>query len=141
MSFASFFPRRVVNVRVLWVARLAIAVVYIWFGVLKLLALSPASPMVSALAEVMFLPKGVDWTLVMGGAEVLLGLLFLFPRYTALAFWAMVGHLFFTALPLVFLPTMVWSGWFVPTLEGQYILKNVLLFSLGYVLFEMRKRR
>ena len=34
-----------------------------------------------------------------------------------------------TALPLVFTPDMVWQGWFVPTLEGQYIIKNTVLVS------------
>jgi uncharacterized membrane protein YkgB len=34
-------------------------------------------------------------------------------------------------LPLILLPNMTWTGPFVPTLEGQYIIKNVVLLALA----------
>jgi hypothetical protein len=34
-----------------------------------------------------------------------------------------------TFLPLYFLPTVTWSGILVPTLEGQYIIKNLVIIA------------
>ena len=36
-------------------------------------------------------------------------------------------------LPLVFLPQVAWQGLFVPTLEGQYIIKNILIAASAVV--------
>ena len=34
-----------------------------------------------------------------------------------------------TILPLFLLTTVTWSGFMVPTLEGQYIIKNILIIA------------
>jgi hypothetical protein len=34
-----------------------------------------------------------------------------------------------TFLPLVTLPAVTWQGAFLPTMEGQYIIKNLLIIS------------
>jgi hypothetical protein len=34
-------------------------------------------------------------------------------------------------MPLILLPEVTWSRPFVPTLEGQYILKNVVIIALA----------
>ena len=47
----------------------------------------------------------------------------------------MAGHLVTTIAPLILTTSMVWTHPLVPTLEGQYILKNALLFALGVSLF------
>ena len=47
-------------------------------------------------------------------------------RFTLLM---LVGQMLGTVTPLVLFLDVTWSGLFVPTLEGQYILKNVVLVS------------
>ena len=48
----------------------------------------------------------------------------------------MIVQMFTTFGPLVFLPSATWQRFlFVPTLEGQYIIKNVVLLALGYMIF------
>ena len=38
--------------------------------------------------------------------------------------------------PLIFLPEVTWQKFLMfPTLEGQYILKNVALLALGYIVY------
>lgn len=50
--------------------------------------------------------------------------------------------MFTTMLPLLLLPQYVWDGFLVPNLLGQYILKNVVLISLGLMLFvETREKQ
>ncbi|MBY0376653.1 hypothetical protein K2P96_01640 [Patescibacteria group bacterium] len=34
-------------------------------------------------------------------------------------------------IPLVLLPEVAWQGFMVPTLEGQYMIKNVLIIAIG----------
>jgi len=46
-----------------------------------------------------------------------------------------VGQTLGTVTPLFFFPAETFSTWlFAPTLEGQYIIKNVVLLSAGIVL-------
>jgi len=116
-------------------ARWALFLVYFWFGVLKIFSVSPASPLVSALLE-KALP-GVPMSFfgpAFGLFELALAVLFVIPKLTKLSVALTFFHLFMTVLPLVVLPNLVWSGWFVPTLEGQYIIKNVLIVAILLIL-------
>jgi uncharacterized membrane protein YkgB len=109
-------------------ARAAILVVYAWFGALKIFGMSPANPLVQQLLE-RTLPfiSFERFILFLGVYEIAIGVVFTIPRLERLAFALVVPHLFMTAGPLVFLPAVAWSGFLVPTLEGQYIIKNVLV--------------
>jgi uncharacterized membrane protein YkgB len=33
--------------------------------------------------------------------------------------------------PLLLVPDMAWNSWLVPTLEGQYIIKNIALIAIA----------
>jgi uncharacterized membrane protein YkgB len=109
-------------------ARTAILVVYAWFGALKLFGASPANPLVQNLLE-HTLPfiSFERFILFLGVYEVAIGVAFTIPRLERLAFALVVPHLFMTAGPLVFLPAVAWQSFLVPTMEGQYIIKNVLI--------------
>jgi uncharacterized membrane protein YphA (DoxX/SURF4 family) len=62
--------------------------------------------------------------------EMLIGVLFLIPKATRLAFVLFILHMGMTIMPLLLLPQIAWQGPFVPTLEGQYMIKNLILISL-----------
>mgnify|MGYP006969364929 CR=1 FL=1 len=125
-AIASFMER--IGVRLL---RYSLAVVFVWFGALKLVGMSPAEDLVRAtvywVSGDLFLP-------VLGVWEVLIGL-FLLYRPTirialALLFLQMPG----TVLPLFLLPDVAFTS--IPfglTLEGQYIIKNLALVSAAIV--------
>lgn len=121
-------------------ARFSIFLVYFWFGLLKILDLSPASPLVISLLE-----RTMPWIapdaflFTFGIIEVLIGILFLIPHFERLATFALVLHLVTTVMPLFLLPQIAWSGFLVPTLEGQYIIKNILLVALAIVIFSHLK--
>lgn len=124
-GFASFARRAYVPS-----ARLALSVVYIWFGALKVFDLSPAGPLASALVE-----RTVggayfeELFLALALGEVALGLLILVPRFTRFVVPVFLVHLAIVSGPLLLVPGLAWDGWFVPSLEGQYIIKNVLIVS------------
>lgn len=116
-------------------ARFAIFLVYFWFGALKVFDLSPASPMVlELLARTMpFFPPD-KFLIFFGLFEALVGILFLIPRFTKLAILLLFGHMFTTIMPLFIMPNYTWDSFLVPTMEGQYIIKNILIISLAVVL-------
>jgi uncharacterized membrane protein YkgB len=109
-------------------ARGSLFIVYFWFGFLKLAGLSPASPLAEALTAQTI---GMQWYDILFVAlavlECIIGVLFLIPRATRAAIFIMLLHMVLVCSPLVLLPSMVWQRPFVPTLEGQYIIKNVVL--------------
>jgi len=117
----------------LTIMRVGLGVVFFWFGALKLWpGLSPAEELVRNTTYFVdpdiFLPVLAVWEMAIG-----LGLIFgKFMRITLLLlFLQMPG----TALPLVILPDAVWTEFpHALTLEGQYIVKNLVLIGAGLVL-------
>lgn len=114
-------------------ARLALFIIYFWFGALKVIGLSPANPLVQKLLSTTLPQMSFEtFMLFFGLLEALIGILFLFrhewiSRVTIAIMWL---HMATTILPLFILPQIAWSAPFVPTLEGQYIIKNVALIAL-----------
>ncbi|MEX0771622.1 MAG: hypothetical protein WEB89_09645 [Balneolales bacterium] len=116
--------------------RLSLAVIFVWFGILKPLGLSPASELVISTVSWLPLFSPGQWLSLIGWWEVAIGLLFL-NRFTirlaiALLALQMVG----TFLPLVLLPEVTFQAGnipYAPTMEGQYIIKNLLIISAALV--------
>ena len=118
----SFFP----------FARIALFVVFFWFGILKLIDVSPANPLVSNLLEksLPFITFG-QFIVILGIWEMLIGICFLIPRFERMAMVLLVPHMITTFMPLILLPQIAWQGFLVPTLEGQYIIKNLVIIALA----------
>lgn len=116
-------------------ARFSLFVVFFWFGALKLLAVSPASAMVAQLQQqtLPFISFPTFITLF-GLYEMVIGLFFLFPRLTRVTLALLMPHLIATVLPLFLLPALTWENFLVPTMEGQYIIKNLAIIALAFSL-------
>jgi uncharacterized membrane protein YkgB len=113
-------------------ARAALFVVFFWFGILKLFDLSPASPLAEALTantvglqyfDVMFKTLSV--------VECIIGVLFLIPKATRVVIPLLLIHMIVVCAPLVLTPGEVWQAFLVPTLEGQYIIKNLVIVAVA----------
>ena len=116
--------------------RVSLAIIFIWFGLLKPLGLSPATPLVKATVSWMPLLTASQWVGVIGWWEVVIGVTFLFRSTLRIAIALLALQMTGTFLPLVMLPgTTFQSGWYplVPTIEGQYIIKNLLIISAALV--------
>ncbi len=117
-------------------SRIALFVIYFWFGLLKIIGLSPASAMVTELfgktmahmPVVSAMSPGL-FVILFGFFEVAIGILFIIPGKEKWAVWAFGIHMLTTTLPLFFLGPSVWSHVLVPTLEGQYVIKNIALIA------------
>jgi uncharacterized membrane protein YphA (DoxX/SURF4 family) len=118
--------------------RWSLGVVFLWFGVLKFFpGTSPAESLAARTIEVitfgLLAPRVSVILLALWESIIGLGLLIgVGMRITLLLlFVQMLG----TITPLFFFPgeTFIQTPW-VPTLEGQYIIKNLVLISAGLVL-------
>ena len=123
----AFFRRMAVPV-----ARFGLFVVFFWFGALKVVGLSPASGLVQQLFErtVPFMNFGTFFILF-GLFECLIGILFLIKGAERIVIPLLFIHMITTFGPLFFLPQETWTGFMVPTLEGQYIIKNLVIIATG----------
>lgn len=142
---AALFARRLDRQLVQWMARVApfavrvsLGIVFCWFGVLKFVpGLSPAEDLATRTMDVLtfgLVPPGVA-IVVLAAWESIIGLgliLNVAMRLTlSLLFLQMMG----TLTPLFLFPHEVFTHrLFAPTLEGQYIIKNLVLIGGGLVL-------
>ena len=116
--------------------RVSLAVIFIWFGLLKPLGVSPAQPLVRATVDWMPLLSPETWVAVIGWWEVAIGLTFLFHRTARIAIGLLAIQMVGTFLPLIILPSVTFQpgGFpFAPTMEGQYIIKNLVIIAAALV--------
>lgn len=113
-------------------ARLALFIVYFWFGILKVFNSSPAGPLANALTAKTIGVQNFSVAFhTLGLVECLIGILFLFPKATRIVIPLLFLHLIIVCSPLVLVPHLAWSHFLVPTLDGQYIIKNVIIGALA----------
>lgn len=108
--------------------RIAIGLVFVWFGALKLFpGVSPAEDLVRAttpwISGDLFVP-------LLGVWEVVIGLGFLSGRFLRATILLLFLQMPGTFLPVVLLPEQVFTAFPLGlTIEGQYIVKNLVLIS------------
>lgn len=107
--------------------RISLGIIFIWFGLLKVFGQSPANDLVARTVywfdPDIFIP-------ILGWWEALIGVFFLFHRTIRAAIFLLFLQIGGTFLPLVILPDVCFQGnFFALTMEGQYIVKNLLIIS------------
>jgi uncharacterized membrane protein YphA (DoxX/SURF4 family) len=113
-------------------SRIALFIIFFYFGILKLIGVSPADDLARALVDkVVGLTYFHELFIMLALFECVIGILFLIPKYTRIAVLLLFIHLPVVMSPLLLTPHEVWRSLFVPNLEGQYIIKNVALVVLG----------
>jgi uncharacterized membrane protein YkgB len=115
------------------ILRIALGVVFIWFGALKLFpGMSPAEDLVRAtvpwLPGGLFLPLLATW-------EIAIGVGFLTGRALRITILLLFLQMPGTLAPVLLLPERVFAVFpFALTLEGQYIVKNLVLIAAALVI-------
>lgn len=115
------------------IMRIGLGVIFFWFGALKLVpGLSPAEELVRNTTYFV----NPDWFIpVLAVWEMAIGLGLILGRFMRLTLLLLFLQMPGTALPLVVLPEAVWTQFpYGLTLEGQYIIKNLVLIGAGLVL-------
>lgn len=118
--------------------RISVGIIFFWFGLLKFFpGLSPAQELAIKTIRVMSFGVIPDFVIIKGLAlwEVLIGaglMTGMFMRTTLLLLFLQMSGTF---APIFLFPTEVFSHIpYAPTLEGQYIIKNIAMISAGIVL-------
>tara|TARA_B100000530_G_scaffold147563_1_gene92511 strand:- start:132 stop:557 length:426 start_codon:yes stop_codon:yes gene_type:complete len=119
-----------------YLVRIPIFIIFFWFGFLKIVDLSPAQELVQDTVYWMPFLSAEMWTYVIGYWEVLIGVFFLFKKTTLIAMLLLLIQMSGTFLPLVILPEITFqdSNPFLPTLEGQYIIKNIIIITAALII-------
>jgi len=118
--------------------RLALGIVFLWFGALKLVpGLSPAETLAGRTIETLtfgVVPATVAVP-VLAIWECLIGLGLLSGRYLRATLLLLFVQMLGTVTPLFLFPAETFTHFpWAPTLEGQYIIKNVVLVAAAIVI-------
>jgi len=119
-----------------FLVRIPLFVIFFWFGFLKIIYLSPAQELVKDTVFWMPFFDAVTWTVIIGYWEVSIAIFFLFRKTTFLAMILLLLQMTGTFLPLVILPEVTFqnSNPLLPTLEGQYIIKNIIIITAALII-------
>lgn len=116
--------------------RLPLFIIFFWFGLLKVIELSPARQLI--IDTVFWMPflSAEAWVIVIGYWEMLIAIFFLSKRTTFLAMILLFLQMSGTFMPLILLPDISFqsSNPLLPTLEGQYIIKNIIIITAALVI-------
>ncbi|HMH44962.1 MAG TPA: DUF417 family protein [Pyrinomonadaceae bacterium] len=136
----SFFDRLrdFASRHVLFLSRASLAAVFFWFGVLKVAGLSPVSGLLRA--SIPFLAEK-PYLEILGVVEIVIGIGLLADRLATQASVLMILHLLGTLSLFVIAPRLVFAPNFpVLTMEGEFVLKNVVLIASAMVIMVLRPR-
>jgi uncharacterized membrane protein YphA (DoxX/SURF4 family) len=117
--------------------RVSLGIVFLWFGALKFLpGLSPAGGLAGAtMAKLTFgLLEPKVAVEILAVWETAIGLAFIFGVQLRIALGLLFLQMSGTLTPLLLFPAETFARFpFAPTMEGQYILKNMVLISAAIV--------
>lgn len=118
--------------------RLALGIVFLWFGVIKFVpGWSPAADL--ATRTISRLSLGVIGPSIalplLAAWETLIGVGLLTGRFLRVTLFLLFLQMPGTMMPLILFPTETFRAFpYAPTLEGQYIIKNLVLMSAAIVI-------
>jgi putative oxidoreductase len=119
--------------------RLALAAIFVWFGVLKIAGRSPVAELLGAT---------FPWAdphlllLVLGGVEVALGLVLVLRRYTIFVLPIVAAHLGGTFITFLLAPGRMFEHGnpLLLTADGEFVMKNLVIISAVLVLLATTDR-
>jgi len=124
------------------VLRITLGIVFLWFGALKIFDLSPVTDLIAETYG--FLPQDA-FLLILGIWEVLIGIGLLakfYLRVTLALLWLQMAGVIFA---IILAPSMFYlqNNPLLLTVEGEFVLKNIVLIAAGLVIggFEIKRRR
>ena len=108
---------------------------------MKLIDASPANPLVeSLLNKTLPFISFNQFIIFLGLWEMVIAITFLIPKLERIAIIILALHMITTFMPLFLLPIISWNRFFVPTLEGQYMIKNLITIALAINIVSQAKR-
>jgi uncharacterized membrane protein YphA (DoxX/SURF4 family) len=117
--------------------RISLGIIFFWFGFLKFFpGLSPADQIATETINKLtfgIIQPNVS-TIILAIWETLIGIGLLSGKYLRITLLLLFTQMIGTMTPLILFPTETFTRFpYAPTLEGQYIIKNLVLISSGLV--------
>ncbi len=117
--------------------RISLGVIFLWFGFLKFFpGLSPAQEIATATIERLtfgLIQPNVS-IVILAAWETLIGLGLITGLFLRITLFLLFTQMLGTMTPLFLFPAETFTRFpYAPTLEGQYIIKNLILISAGLV--------
>jgi uncharacterized membrane protein YphA (DoxX/SURF4 family) len=118
--------------------RIGLGIVFFWFGVLKFFpGLSPAQDLALRTIDILtfgLMPPGLAIA-ILAAWECLIGIGLITGRFLRTTIFLLLAQMVGTVTPVFFFPREVFTVIpIAPTLEGQYIIKNVVLVAAALVI-------
>lgn len=118
--------------------RVSLGVIFFWFGFLKFFPdLSPAEDLAARTIETLtfgIMTENISVP-ILAAWESAIGLGLITGKYMRVTLLLLFAQMLGTVLPIFFFPDEVFTRFpYAPTLEGQYIIKNLVLVSAALVL-------
>lgn len=120
--------------------RISLGVVFVWFGALKVFEVSPVSDLVGR--TVYWVDP--NWFVpALGAFEVVLGVLLLIGRAMRLTLLLFLAEMVGTFVTFLVLPNVTFQHGnpLLLTVEGEFVVKNLVLLSAGLVVGTTVRRR
>ena|SRR3989344_7264038 len=120
--------------------RIVIAIVFIWFGALKVLGYNPVADLIyNSMAPFLAVGNGL---IILGSVEIFIGLMLLINRFLRFTHVLLVLHLLGTFSTFIY----GWDILFEPTfpilsLSGEFVIKNLVLVISGLVILVHESKR
>ncbi|MDH4074992.1 MAG: DoxX family protein [Acidimicrobiia bacterium] len=112
--------------------RLAIGLVFVWFGLLKVLGFKSAT---SVIAETVYLGSPEVTVRLLGLWELAIGVCLIAPGLARIGVALLAIRLPGTLLALALKAELCWTDTFpVPTIQGQYLIKDAILFFAAMII-------
>jgi putative oxidoreductase len=125
--------------RAVFVLRLSLAIVFLWFGLLKL---AGVSPVVELLRSSMPLLARSPFIELLGLAEILISIGLISERFAGHAAFLMMLHLTCTLSIVLIAPGLMFDPAFpVLTMNGEFLAKNLVLIAAGLSVISSRRDR
>lgn len=118
--------------------RMGLGIVFLWFGVIKFVpGLSPSQDLAARTIQTLtfgLVPPSISVPLL-AAWECLIGLGLITGKFMRATIFLLLVQILGTVTPLFLFPAETWRAFPVsPTLESQYIIKNIVLVSAALVI-------
>lgn len=118
--------------------RISLGIIFFWFGILKFFpGLSPAQDLATRTISLLtfgLMPAEVS-IIVLAAWEVLIGIGLILGYQMRVTLFLLFLQMMGTITPVFLFPSEVFTRIpYAPTLEGQYIIKNLVIISAGVLL-------
>lgn len=113
--------------------RISVGIVFLWFGLLKILNVSPIAYMIEKSYPFLPFPAAI---VVLGVFEFLIGLGLVFKKYVRLVVILLWLQMLGVLGSVVFAPSLFFVGknLFLLTIEGEFVVKNIIVIAASMVI-------